>query len=130
MVRIFTMANPPHTSPRRGEVWRVDLDPTRGSEQTKTRPVVVMSEQGVGRATMRVCVPITNWQSPHTVMFWCWPLSPDTKNGLGKDSSADASQVRSLDVTRFLGYMGELDALDVEAMVEAVALAIGDQAQV
>jgi len=30
--------------PARGEVWWVDLDPTRGSETCKTRPAVVVIE--------------------------------------------------------------------------------------
>jgi mRNA-degrading endonuclease toxin of MazEF toxin-antitoxin module len=29
--------------PKRGEVWLVDLNPTRGQEIQKTRPVVVLS---------------------------------------------------------------------------------------
>jgi mRNA interferase MazF len=31
------------TNPSRGEIWLVDLDPTRGQEIQKTRPVVVIS---------------------------------------------------------------------------------------
>lgn len=31
-------------SAARGEVWWVDLDPTRGSETSKTRPTVVVIE--------------------------------------------------------------------------------------
>jgi len=30
-------------NPRRGEIWLVDLNPTRGQEIQKTRPVVTIS---------------------------------------------------------------------------------------
>jgi len=31
------------TNPKRGEIWLVDLNPTRGQEIQKTRPVVVIT---------------------------------------------------------------------------------------
>lgn len=34
--------------PKRGEIWRVELNPTRGAEMQKTRPVIVLSPAGVG----------------------------------------------------------------------------------
>jgi len=30
------------TNPKHGETWLVDLDPTRGQEIQKTRPVVII----------------------------------------------------------------------------------------
>ena len=114
-------------NPQRGEVWRVDLDPTRGRVLACSLPVVVMNEPGIGRASVRVCVPITNWQPAHAAMFWCWPLAPD-ENGLTKDSSADASQVRALDVARFIDRLGVLAGDDVEAIAEVVALTVGFKA--
>jgi len=32
-------------SPKRGEIWLVQLDPTRGQEIQKTRPAVVISSE-------------------------------------------------------------------------------------
>ena len=36
------------SNPKRGEVWLVDLDPTRGQEIKKKRPVVVLSADPIG----------------------------------------------------------------------------------
>jgi mRNA interferase MazF len=47
--------------PKRGEVWRVDLEPTRGAEISKARPCVVINAAGVGRLPLRIVVPITEW---------------------------------------------------------------------
>jgi mRNA interferase MazF len=31
-------------SPKRGEIWWVDLEPAKGDEINKTRPAIVLSE--------------------------------------------------------------------------------------
>jgi mRNA interferase MazF len=45
--------------PKRGEVWRVEFDPSRGAEIRKRRPAVVVSINAVGKLPLRVVVPIT-----------------------------------------------------------------------
>lgn len=35
--------------PRQGELWWADLDPTRGGEMRKRRPVLVLSQDGSNR---------------------------------------------------------------------------------
>jgi len=30
---------------KRGEIWRIELDPTRGDEIQKTRPAVIVSDE-------------------------------------------------------------------------------------
>ena len=41
------------SEPKRGEIWRADLEPTRGDEINKTRPVVVLSDDNVGVLELR-----------------------------------------------------------------------------
>ena len=50
------------TTPLRGEVWLVDLDPTRGREQAGKRPALVIStnEFNGSPADLVVIVPITS----------------------------------------------------------------------
>lgn len=46
---------------RRGEIYMVDLEPTKGREQRGHRPVLVVSPDAFNRATgLPVIVPITN----------------------------------------------------------------------
>jgi mRNA interferase MazF len=111
--------------PKRGEVWHVQLEPVRGSEQDKKRPVVVMSGTNIGRPTVFVCVPITGFQSAHAVLDWYVLIPPDASNGLTKPSSADASQVRALDFERFEAKLGKLTSEEVESAADAVALCVG-----
>ena len=52
--------------PRRGEIWLVDLNPTRGQEMQKIRPVVVISSDLLQPISLRIIVPITTWQEKFT----------------------------------------------------------------
>ena len=116
------MSQTPETiSPRRGEIWRVQLEPTRGSEQGVTRPVVVLSEPPIGRATVRLCAPVMREIPVHGTLFWCIALAPDGANGLNKPSSADAAQTRALDIERFEQKMGAVGAGQTDLIADALS---------
>jgi len=42
----------------RGEVWLINLDPTIGAEIKKTRPAVIVNDDGVGILPLKIIVPI------------------------------------------------------------------------
>ncbi|MFC8733547.1 type II toxin-antitoxin system PemK/MazF family toxin [Luteimicrobium sp. NPDC057192] len=113
---------------RRGEVWRVDLDPARGTEESKVRPVVIVSNDARNRAAQRsgrgalTVVPLTT-NVARVLPFQV--LVPAREAGLDHDSKAQAEQVRSLDVERFVGRVGVLDVATVAALDEALLLHLG-----
>jgi mRNA interferase MazF len=111
--------------PKRGEVWIVDLNPTRGAEIQKQRTAVVLSCDGIGRLPLHIIVPITEWQASFAAADWFQKLAPSKKNGLSKESGADAFQLRSVSRERFLKRIGVLDADQVEEIAYRVALCIG-----
>jgi mRNA interferase MazF len=49
------------STPRQGEVWWTRLDPTRGGEIRKTRPALVLSNDGLHRLPLELAlvVPLT-----------------------------------------------------------------------
>ena len=49
-------------NPQRGEIWLVNLNPTRGQEIQKTRPVVIISTNLFSPIPLRIIIPITSWQ--------------------------------------------------------------------
>lgn len=53
---------PPAPSPLRGEVWMLNLDPTRGHEQGGTRPALILSVDvfNAGPADLVIVLPITS----------------------------------------------------------------------
>jgi mRNA interferase MazF len=88
---------------RRGEIRLVDLDPVRGSESSKTRPAVIVSNDGanitatrLGRGVVTV-VPVT---SNVERIYPFQVLLAAAATGLQRDSKAQAEQVRSVAVER------------------------------
>ena len=110
--------------PGRGEIWSVNLDPTLGEEMGKTRPVVVVSGDTMGKLNLRVVVPLTGWQPGFRVLPWMTAIPAGSLTGLQKDSSADGFQVSSLSLLRFKGRVGEVTEAQLKAIVESVALVI------
>ena len=119
------MSQPPTKNPRRGEIWRVQLDPVRGAEQGKTRPVLVLSQPPIGRPTVRLCAIVTNHKPEHQLMVWCVTLQPDANNGLTKDSTADTAQTRALDIDRFEAKLGHVSKSKLDEVKSALIAAIG-----
>ncbi len=114
-------------APRRGEIWRVGLDPVVGSEIRKTRPVIVISSDALRTLPVKVVVPVTEWKDQHAELIWNVRLTPDTSNGLTKLSSADGMQVRCVAHERFIELLGRLDAAVLEDVVASVAAVIEAQ---
>jgi len=113
---------------RRGEIRIVDLDPARGSEASKRRPAVIVSNDGanstatrLGRGVITV-VPITsNIQRVYPFQV----LLPAATTGLEQDSKAQAEQIRGVAVERVGQQIGRVPAnvmLDVD---EALRLHLG-----
>ncbi|MGC8477400.1 MAG: type II toxin-antitoxin system PemK/MazF family toxin [Acetobacteraceae bacterium] len=104
---------------RRGEVWWVAFDPTRGSEIRKTRPAVVLSANGLNRARRTVLVvPLSTGPTP------CPPIVVATPSA-GPDSVAVCDQLRVVDKLRRTRLAGTLSATDLRA-VEAGLRAVLD----
>jgi mRNA interferase MazF len=105
----------------RGEIWDIDLNPTKGQEINKMRPAVVISSDGVGKLRLKIVIPITEWQTSFEGNFWHVPMHPTTANGLTKNSAADALQVRSLSLERFVKCRGRATEQELEDIVQALA---------
>ena len=109
-------------SVQREQIWRVNLNPTLGDEISKIRPCIVLSSASAGRLNLRIVVPVTDWKEHYADYFWMTRLEPDESNGLNKTSGADAFQVRSVSLTRFVSRVGTVTDERVEHIVKAVAL--------
>ena len=103
---------------RKGDVYLADLDPTRGSEQAGTRPVVIFQKDVLNKFTRTIVViPFTTnlkrAQLPSGV------LVHKGDGGLREDSVALCHQIRVLDRSRLTVRLGSLSP---EAMkqIEAV----------
>lgn len=107
-------------APKRGEIWRVNFDPTVGSETRKRRPAVVISSDATGHLPLKLVVPITEWDDRFQVAIWHVRIPASKLYGLRKESSADTFQTRSVALERFEERLGRLP----EPLVEEIAAAL------
>lgn len=110
--------------PLRGEIWELNLDPTVGAEIKKTRPVLVISSDGIGKLPIKLIAPITEWKSGFTGNIWHVKIEPDSLNNLGKVSAVDVLQVRGVDYQRFVKLIGKASAQIIEEVVTALAAVV------
>ncbi len=108
---------------RRGEIVTVNLDPARGSEASKTRPAVVVSNDAAnatatrhGRGVVTV-VPVT---SNNARVYPFQVLLPAGQTGLPQDSKAQAEQIRSVAVERVGTRVGQLPAALITELDQAL----------
>jgi mRNA interferase MazF len=110
---------------RRGEICFVDLEPVRGAEASKTRPAVIVSNDGanitatrLGRGVVTV-VPVT---SNVERIYPFQVLLAAAATGLQRDSKAQAEQVRSVAVERIGARVAVVPALLMVQVDEALRL--------
>ena len=100
----------------RGSIWLVDLDPTRGHEQAKRRPCLVISADSYNQGPngLTVILPIT---SRSRELYWFVPLT-QTEGNLEKKSYVICNQIRSVTLERFtptcLGFVSDYTLEQVE----------------
>ena len=117
-----TQNTPPR--PNRGEVWLLDMEPTRGSELRKQRPAVVISSDRMGRLPLRTIVPFTDWKDRYANYPWMVRVDPSASTGLSKTSSADCIQIRGVDLGRFIKRLGALDSGTLSRIAAAIAATV------
>ena len=94
--------------PRRGEIWLVDLDPTRGHEQAGRRPVLILSvdDFNLGPADLVIVVPLTSRirSIPSHIR-----IDPP-EGGLSRPSAVLCEAVRSISKKRLVRSWGRASA--------------------
>jgi mRNA interferase MazF len=87
--------------PRRGAVYLVDLDPTRGSEIQKTRPCIVVSPDELNPHLRTVIIaPMTTGGQSYP---WRVPCRFE-----GREGRVALDQLRTVDRERLVRYLGKL----------------------
>lgn len=109
--------------PRRGEVWVASLDPARGAEMRKTRPVVVVSSNAAGALPVRIAAPCTTSRLGEAV--WRLPIQATDFNGLDRDTTIDLMQLRAMSTDRFVHRLGRLTDDQMEDVAAAIAILVG-----
>jgi mRNA interferase MazF len=98
---------------RRGEIWLVDFNPSKGAEISKVRPALIISNNDAGILPLRVVAPITDWKERYSSINWIVELVPNEQNGLSKPSGVDCFQCRSISTERVIKKLGKLSNFEM-----------------
>lgn len=109
---------------RRGDIFWVDLDPVKGSEQGKTRPcVVIQSDQGNKSSPTTIVAPITSSYER------IYPTDVELEVGEGnleKRSKVLLNQIVAVDIdSRVKGKVGCLSEERMEEIDQKIKYSLG-----
>ncbi len=111
---------------KRWTIYRANLDPIVGSEQGKSRPVLVISEDVINDALNIVnVIPITSRKEgrriyPNEAVIYA------NSHGLSNESIILCHQIRTLDKQRLSHYYGKVDSQEKqEEIIEALCFQLG-----
>jgi len=106
---------------KRGEIYVAALDPVMGREISKTRPVVIVSNDKNNEFSGTVTVlPVTSRNLKRIYPFEVF-LSKGSGN-LPKDSKVKADQIRTLDKARLVKRIGKLEQKEVGEIEKAMKI--------
>jgi mRNA interferase MazF len=108
----------PETVIRRGDIWWVQFDPVRGSEQGGTRPALVL-QNDVGNRTSSTTI-VAAITTRHRRAYPFQVAISSEESGLDRPSLILLDQLRTVDKTRLVRWAGRLSPermLDVEQAI-------------
>ena len=112
------------SSPKRGDVVRVRLDPVVGSEQAGDRPALVISPDFINdRGPVILIAAITSQKTERIYPFEV--LLEPSEGGLRLRSKVMLMHLRSVDKRRIIGQYGEVSDAVMSQVEDAVKIATG-----
>ena len=112
------------TTLKRGMVIDVNLNPTKGSETSKVRPCVIVTNNTYNeRVPVIQVVPITAWSEKKGRIKTNVEIASSKENGLTKRSIADCLQTRPIDHRyRLVKIRGKLTGEEMEKINQALTI--------
>lgn len=106
---------------KRGDIYKADLSPVVGSEQGGIRPVVIVqNDMGNRYSPTIIVVPITTRLNKKNL-----PTHTKINNSsLLKESIALMEQIRTIDKSRLLEFIGVLNESEMNRITEALRISI------
>jgi mRNA interferase MazF len=108
--------------PARGEIWVVNFNPGRGSEQRGIRPAVILqNDVGNRYAATTIVAAITTTLKPYPVTV----ALGKGEGGLNKPSMVNLAQILTVDKSRLDQRLGSLSPERMEAVDRAALVSLG-----
>ncbi|MCB0736675.1 MAG: type II toxin-antitoxin system PemK/MazF family toxin [Bacteroidetes bacterium] len=103
---------------KKGEIWIVNLNPIKGSEQARKRPVLIVSGNLLNKYSPVVWVcPLTTKIKNYKGDF---VLKPTSENGLSKISEVLTLHLRSISKDRLEKKLGVIPIKELETVRNSV----------
>jgi len=111
---------------KKWSIYRANLDPVVGSEQGKTRPVIIISEDSINSFLNIVnVIPVTS-RKPGRKIYPNEVILAANAYGLVKESIALCQQIRTLDKARLSHWYGEISNKQKQSeIIEALCFQLG-----
>ena len=113
---------------QRGEIRVVSLDPALGAEAARTRPAVIVSNDGANTTAARLghgVVTVVPVSSNTERIYSFQVLLASKETGLARDSKAQAEQIRSVAVERVGRLVGLVPIGLMDRLDDAIQLHLG-----
>ncbi len=108
---------------RRGDIFSVDFEPVRGSEQGKIRPaIVIQNDVGNRHSPTIIVAPITSGEK---AKFRVNVAIKAPEGGLTNNSIILLNQIRTTDRSRFSRYWGHVTSGTMRKVDEAIRISLG-----
>ena len=109
---------------KRGDIFQARLDPTEGSEQAGSRPVIIVSRDAINdNSPVIIVVPVTD-RTHKTKIYPSHVVLKAGEGKLAKESVALGEQVRAVSKTRLSNQIGHLARHTMAAINAALKIAI------
>ena len=109
---------------KRGDLFYVDLSPTKGSEQKSRRPVLILQNDiGNEVSPTTIIAPLTT--KSFTKEYPTNVHLPKGIAGLKENSTVLLSQIRTIDNSRLENKIGHLPESDMVKVDEAIRTSLG-----
>ena len=97
-----------------GEIWYANLSPTKGSERSGLRPVLIISGNLLNQyLNIVICCPLTTKIKNYTGDL---VLEPNKSNGLKRTSEILTFHIRSISKERLTKKVGKISAGEIKEL--------------
>ena len=106
------------------EIWQVDLNPTKGSEQRGKRPCVILQTNAVSNyGFTTIIAPITSKKIDKIYVFETI-IEPSKINNLINISKIKFDQIRTIDKTRLIKKIGDIEKKYYDNIINSLKIII------
>jgi mRNA interferase MazF len=103
---------------KKAEIWLADLEPIKGSEQGKTKPVVIISGNAMNEHfPVVITCPFSSVVKNYS---GCVVIPKSKINGLTSDSEIITFQVRSISKERLLKKIGTITSIQLKLVLNSL----------